>query len=257
MRRQPNVRVLLDEVTGVDRAGKCVRMDDRAIPYDFLVIATGANQAYGGHDEWAAHAPGLKSIEEAIDIRHRILTAFERAEMAVDLAERRRLLTFGVIGGGPTGAEMARTLAELKRQALAAESRVIDQRQARVVLVEAGPRILPGFWDGLSDYAGRALENRGVEVLTGQPITRCDADGIALSDERLPAATVIWAAGIAVSPAARQLGIPGDRAGRVPVGHCQASRRCRLVHAAALLAPACAFRRICPGVSAETAHPVR
>lgn len=218
VRRQPNVRVLLDEVTGADCAGRRVCMDDRTIPYDFLVIATGASHAYFGHDEWAAHAPGLKSIEDATDIRRSILTAFERAEIETDPAERRRLLTFVIVGGGPTGVEMAGTLAELARKALAADFRMINPCQARVVLVEAGPRVLPGFSEGLSDYARRALENLGVEVLTGQPITHCDASGIMIGDERLTAATVIWAAGIAASPAARWIGVAPDHAGRVPVG---------------------------------------
>jgi len=219
VRRQRNVRVLLGEVTGVNRAAKRVRIDGREIPYDLLVIATGASYAYFGHDEWAPHAPGLKSIEDATEIRRRILMAFERAEMAADPGERRRLLTFVVVGGGPTGVEMAGTLAELARKALAADFRAIDPRQARVVLVEAGPRVLPGFSEALSDYAHRALENLGVEVLTGQPITRCDSSGVMIGDERLTAATLIWAAGVAASPAARWLGVPGDRAGRVPVGN--------------------------------------
>lgn len=218
VRRQRNVRVLLGEVTGVDRAGKQVRMDGRALPYELLVIATGASHAYFGHDEWAPHAPGLKSIEDATEIRRRILLAFERAETAADPAERRRLLTFVVVGGGPTGVEMAGTLAELARRALAADFRVIDPRQARVVLVEAGPRVLPGFADGLSDYARRALERLGVEVMTGRPITHCDADGVMAGEERLAAATVIWAAGVAASPVARWLSVAPDRAGRVPVG---------------------------------------
>ena len=211
VRRQPNVRVLLGEVTGVDREGKQVRMDGRALPYDRLVIATGASHAYFGHDEWTPHAPGLKSIEDATEIRRRILLAFERAEMEADPAERRRLLTFVVVGGGPTGVEMAGTLAELARKALAADFRVIDPRQARVVLVEAGPRVLPGFSDGLSDYARRALERLGVEVMTGRPITHCDAGGVMVGEERL-------AAGVAASPVAGWLGIAPDRAGRVAVG---------------------------------------
>jgi NADH:ubiquinone reductase (H+-translocating) len=218
VRGQPNVRVRLGEVTGVDRAGKRVRMDGRAIPYDALVIATGASHAYFGHDAWAPHAPGLKSIEDATEIRRRILLAFERAEMEADAAARRRLLTFVVVGGGPTGVEMAGTLAELARKALAADFRTIDPRQARVVLVEAGPRVLPGFSEGLSGYARRALEGLGVEVMTGRPITSCNAGGVMIGEERLAAATVIWAAGVPASPVARWLGVAPDRAGRVAVG---------------------------------------
>lgn len=217
VRRQPNVRVLLGEVTGVDRAGKRIYMNGREITYDRLVIATGASHAYFGHDEWAAHAPGLKSIEDATEIRRRILLAFERAEMEADPEERRRLLTFVVVGGGPTGAEMAGTLAELARKALAADFRVIDPRQTRVVLVEAGQRVLPGFSDGLSDYARCALERLGVEVKTGRPITLCDQHGVMIGEKRLPAATVFWAAGVAASPVARWLGVTPDRAGRVEV----------------------------------------
>ncbi|MBL0935457.1 MAG: NAD(P)/FAD-dependent oxidoreductase [Rhizobiaceae bacterium] len=218
VRWQRNVRVLLGQVSAVDRVNKRVWMDGRAIPYDLLVIATGASHAYFGHDEWAPHAPGLKSIEDATEIRRRILTAFERAEMATDPDLRRWLLTFVVVGGGPTGVEMAGTLAELARKALAADFRAIDPRQARVVLVEAGSRVLPGFSEGLSDHARRALSKLGVEVATGRPITRCDSEGVMIGEDRLAAATVIWAAGVAASPVADWLGVSSDRAGRVPVG---------------------------------------
>jgi NADH dehydrogenase len=218
VRGQPNVRVLLGEVTGVDREARLVRAESRTIPYDSLVIATGSSHTYFGHDEWAAHAPGLKRIEDATEIRRRILLAFELAEMEPDADARRRLLTFVVVGAGPTGVEMAGSLAELARKALAADFRVIDPRQARVVLVEAGTRVLPGFSPTLSDYAGRALDRLAVEVVTGKPITGCDAGGVTLGSDRLAAATVIWAAGVAASPAARWLGIVPDRLGRVPVG---------------------------------------
>ncbi len=217
LRRQANTKVLLGEVTGVDPKRSVVLTESREIPYDFLVLATGATHAYFGHDDWPAHAPGLKSIDDATGIRRRILLAFEQAEIATDIEERKRLLTFVVIGGGPTGVEMAGTIAELARKALAVDFRNIDPRQARVILIEAGPNVLPAFPEKLSHYASRALSRLGVEVLTGHEVTACNSNGVTAKGETIPAATVIWAAGVAASPAARWLGVSADRAGRVTV----------------------------------------
>ena len=218
LRRQRNTRVLLGEVTGIDRGRQVVTMGNREIPYDFLVLATGATHAYLGHDGWAVHAPGLKSIDDATEIRRRLLIAFERAEMENDPEERQRLLTIVIVGGGPTGVEMAGAIAELARKALAADFRTIDPRHTRVLLIEAGPRLLPTFPEDLARYAERALRGLGVEVWPGRAITGCDAAGVMLGEERIPAGTVIWAAGVAASPAAAWLGVEADRAGRVKVG---------------------------------------
>jgi len=216
--RQRNATVLLDEVVGVDTESKTLATaGGRRLDYDYLVLATGARHAYFGHDEWEAHAPGLKSIDDATSIRRRILMAFERAEMAENETERRRLLNFVIVGGGPTGVELAGTIAELARRTLAADFRRIDSRRARVVLVEAGPRLLPALSSKSSDYAARALRKLGVEVRLGEAVTGCDEDGVEIGSERLPAATVLWAAGVAGSPAGRWLDVPTDRAGRVRV----------------------------------------
>jgi NADH dehydrogenase len=222
LRGQANARVLLGRVQGIDRRSRDVLLQDgRRIPFDSLVIATGARHAYFGHDEWEPVAPGLKKIEDAIDIRRRILLAFEQAEMATDEETRHRLLTFAVIGAGPTGVEMVGAMAELARKALAADFRVIDPRQARILLVEAAPRPLTSFPDKLSAKAKTQLEELGVELLLGAKVTRCDDAGIEIEDGNgrrfIPAATVIWAAGVEASPAAKWLGVAGDRAGRVPV----------------------------------------
>ena len=218
LRRQRNTCVLLGEVTGVDRERHVVNMDGREISYDFLVLATGATHAYFGNDGWVAHAPGLKSIDDATEIRCRLLLAFERAEMEDNPKERERLLTIVIVGGGPTGVEMAGAIAELARKALAADFRTIDPRHTRVLLVEAGPRLLPTFPEDLSHYAEYALRSLGVEVWLGRAITGCDAAGVTLCEERLPAGVVIWAAGVAASPAGAWLGVEADHAGRVKVG---------------------------------------
>ena len=218
LRRQRNTRVLLGEVTGIDRERHIVHMDSREISYDFLVLATGATHAYFGNDGWAAHAPGLKSIDDATEIRCRLLLAFERAEMEDDPEERERLLTFVIVGGGPTGVEMAGAIAELARKALAADFRTIDPKDTRVLLIEAGPRLLTTFPDDLSGYAEHVLRSLGVEVWLGRAITGCDVAGVMLGEERLRAGTVIWAAGVAASPAGEWLGVEADRAGRVKVG---------------------------------------
>ncbi|MGH6797180.1 MAG: NAD(P)/FAD-dependent oxidoreductase, partial [Roseiarcus sp.] len=185
LRHQRNASVLLGRVTGIDTASRAVETAERRIPYDLLVVATGARHAYFGNDRWEAVAPGLKKIEDATFIRRRILLAFERAETTEDAAERKRLLTFVVIGGGPTGVELAGAIAELGRKALAADFRAIDPRSTRVMLLEAGPRILPVFPARLSEAAKRALEGLGVEVRLGAPVTDCDANGVAAGGARI------------------------------------------------------------------------
>ncbi len=218
LRHQANVQVLMAEVTGIDNECKKVLMGTRAEPYDYLVLASGMTHAYFGHDDWAPHAPGLKQITDATGIRHRILMAFERAEKECDPSVREKLLTLVIIGGGPTGVEMAGAISELTRKALAADFRRIDPRNARVVLIEAGQKLLPSFPEPLSGYAKQALENLGVEVRVGAPVTHCGVDGVRLGDERIDAMTVIWAAGVAASPVADWLRVTKDRVGRVVVG---------------------------------------
>jgi NADH:ubiquinone reductase (H+-translocating) len=218
LRRAANVQVLLGRVSGIDKERRTVALDDRTLSYDYLILATGARHAYFGHDEWESVAPGLKKIDDATAIRRRILTAFENAEATDDPETRRRLLTFVVIGGGPTGVEMAGATAELARVALRHDFRNIDPREARIVLVEAGPRVLPAFPLQLSDAARQSLERLGVEVRLGTPVTQCDTDGVTIGEDRLPAATIVWAAGVAASSAARWLGAEKDRVGRVLVG---------------------------------------
>ncbi len=215
--RQKNAEVILGEVTGIDIARRVVMIGSRPILYDQLVIATGAREAYFGHDEWAAVTSGLKSIEDATAMRRRILLAFERAEDSEDDTERRRLLTFVIIGGGPTGVELAGALAELAKAALARDFRHIDPTTARIVLVEAGPRLLPSFPERLSAVALRDLQRLGVEVRLGAKVTGCDTAGVTLGEQRIDSRTVIWAAGVAASPAANWLGLSPGRGGRVPV----------------------------------------
>jgi NADH dehydrogenase len=215
--RQRNATVLLGEVGGIDLDRRVVELAHRRVPYDQLVIATGARHAYFGHDEWEQFAPGLKTIEDATLVRRRILLAFEQAEDAEDPAEQVRLLSFVIIGGGPTGVELAGTLAELAKAALARDFRRIDPKTARIVLVEAGPRLLPSFHPALSAHAAAALRRLGVELRLGSLVTQCDAAGARLGDELIESRTLIWAAGVAASPAARWLGVPHDRAGRVLV----------------------------------------
>ena len=217
LRRQRNTSVLLGQVTGVDVERKLVLLGEERIPYDYLVIATGARHAYFNHDEWERFAPGLKKIEDATDIRRRVLLAFEHAEACASEAERARLLTFIVIGAGPTGVEMAGALAELAKKALARDFRRIDPRLARVVLIEAGLRVLPAFPEKLAARAERSLEKLGVEVRHGTPVSRCDDEGVVLGADRIAAGTVIWAAGVMASPAAKWLGAEKDHVGRVLV----------------------------------------
>ena len=214
---QRNTTVMLAEVSGVDTARKEVITDGRRVAYDYLVLATGARHAYFGHDDWATFAPGLKTIDDATYLRRRILLAFERAENETDEEERRRLMTFVVIGGGPTGVEMAGAIAELAKRALAADFRSIDPRGARIILVEAAPRVLTSFTETLSDTARRSLEQLGVQVRLGAAVTDCSCEGVRLGGDFIPARTIIWAAGVMASSAGRWLGAETDRAGRVKV----------------------------------------
>jgi NADH:quinone reductase (non-electrogenic) len=217
LRKQRNATVLMAKVTGIDKAAKVVLAGDQRVPYDHLIVATGARHAYFGHDEWEPFAPGLKKIEDATDIRRRILIAFEKAETETNPAERERLLTFVVIGGGPTGVEIVGAIAELAKTALARDFRNIDPRLARIILVEAGPRILPTFRESLSAAAERGLVRLGAEVRTGTPVTAVADDHVMVGAERIETRTVLWAAGVAASPAAKWLGAAKDKAGRVIV----------------------------------------
>jgi NADH dehydrogenase len=215
---QENVKVMLGEVTSLDVARKQVVVDVcRRVDYDYLVLATGARHSYFGHDDWAAFAPGLKTIDDATYLRRRILLAFERAENELDPGERSRLMTFVVIGGGPTGVEMAGAIAELAKRALAADFRSIDSRCARIILVEAAARVLTPYAPSLSEAARRSLEELGVEVRLGRAVTDCNEYGVRLGNEFIPARTIIWGAGVMASPAARWIGAESDRAGRVRV----------------------------------------
>ncbi|WP_434714208.1 NAD(P)/FAD-dependent oxidoreductase [Rhizobium sp. YTUHZ045] len=216
--RQSNVTVLMERVEGIDKKNRFVQTTNSRIAYDYLVVATGARHAYFGKDEWAETAPGLKTIADATEIRARILSAFERAEAAEDEAERRRFLTFVVVGGGPTGVELAGAIAELARKVIVRDFRRIDPSSARVVLVEAGNIVLPTMPAKLSGEARRHLEMLGVEVSLGEAVTRCDSEGVALAGGRqIRSSCVLWAAGVMASRAAKWLGVPADRAGRVHV----------------------------------------
>lgn len=219
VRRQKNCTVALGEVTAIDTTRKVVRGHEGEIAYDYLVIATGATHAYFGNDQWAAVAPGLKTIDDATHIRRSVLEAFEQAEMTNDPALRKALMTFVVVGGGPTGVEMAGAIAELARFTLKNEFRRIDPASARIILAEAGTRVLSAFPEKLSARAARDLERIGVEVLTGQPVSECAADHVVIGGQTIACQTVIWAAGVKASPAAQWLGVAADRAGRVQVSH--------------------------------------
>ncbi|MEA2988813.1 MAG: hypothetical protein QOG83_1524 [Alphaproteobacteria bacterium] len=216
LRDQDNANVILARVSGVDTLHKAVIAERHRIPFDYLLLATGAEHAYFGHD-WASCAPGLKTIDDATDLRRRILLAFERAETESDAQERRRLLNFVVVGGGPTGVEMAGAIAELARRALASDFRSIDPRSARIILIEAAPRLLTPFDPSLSDKARRSLEQLGVEIRLGAGVTECDGAGVAIGADRIETRTVIWAAGVKASGAAEWLGAEHDHAGRVKV----------------------------------------
>ncbi|MBP2296089.1 FAD-dependent oxidoreductase [Azospirillum rugosum] len=218
LRDQANARVLLGRVVGVDTDARAVRLEDgRAVPYDHLVLATGARHGYFGREEWEPFAPGLKKVEDATEIRRRLLLAFEEAENSDDPDLRRAFLTFVVVGGGPTGVELAGAIAELARHGLAGEFRAIDPAEARVLLVQSAPRILPTFPEPLSAEAAASLESLGVTLLTGRAVEAVDEGGVTVSGTRIAARTVFWAAGVVASPAARWLGVAADRAGRVPV----------------------------------------
>jgi NADH:ubiquinone reductase (H+-translocating) len=218
LRDRREVTTLFANVCGVDADAKQVQLEDGGtIPYDTLVLATGARHAYFGHDEWEPFAPGLKTLEDATTLRRRILVAFERAERECDPERRSALLTFVIIGAGPTGVELAGTIADLAQDTLPRDFRHIDTRKARVVLIEAGPRVLAGFPDDLSAYALKSLESLGVEVKLGEAVTDCSADGVVYGGERLEARTIIWAAGVRASRAAEWLNAPADRAFRLKV----------------------------------------
>jgi NADH dehydrogenase len=217
LRHQRNATVLMAEVTGIDTANRQVQTTSAAIPYDQLVVATGATHSYFGHDDWAQFAPGLKRIEDATRIRRSILLAFERAELTNDEAERSRLLTFVIIGAGATGVEMAGAIAEIARYTIAMDFRRIDPRTAQIILIEAGPRVLPALSDDLSKYASESLIKMGVDVRADTRVTGCDERGVDLANGRIDAGTIIWAAGVVASPAARWLNAEHDRAGRVLV----------------------------------------
>ena len=217
LRRQENATVFMAEVDGIDTQARVVNTKAGPFPFDFLVIATGATNSYFGHHRWADVAPGLKRIEDATRIRRNILSAFEEAELARDDAERQRLLTFVIIGGGPTGVEMAGAIAEVARQTLARDFRRIDPRTARIVLIEAGPRLLPTFSEQHSSYARDTLAAMGVNVVTLSPVLECDERGVYLAGGRIEAGSVIWAAGTMASPAAQWVSAERDRAGRIPV----------------------------------------
>jgi len=221
LRRQANVRVLLADVRGIDPQRRCVLLDgsageaERRIEYDYLIVATGAAHAYFGHPEWAARAPGLKTLDDALEIRRQVLLAFEAAERETDVDAQRRLLTFVIVGGGPTGVELAGALAEIARQSLRQDFRAIRPESARIVLVEGGPHLLAAFPEKLRRAAAASLIRLGVEVRTGAIVTTVDAEGVKIGDDRIAAQTVLWAAGVAASPVAASLGVPLDRAGRV------------------------------------------
>jgi NADH dehydrogenase len=217
LRHQKNVEVLLANVREIDPAGRRVLIDDgpESIPYDYLVLAPGAAHAYFGHPEWAARAPGLKTLDDALEMRRRVLRAFEAAEREAEADRQRRLLTFVIVGAGPTGVELAGALAEIARQSLRQDFRRIHPESARIVLLEGGPHVLAPFAEPLRAAARRSLERLGVEVRTGSVVTGVDEDGVTIGAERISAGTVLWAAGVAASPIARSLGVPLDRAGRV------------------------------------------
>jgi NADH dehydrogenase len=217
LRRQRNATVLLGEVSSVDMQRRCIVIGNESVAFDYLVIATGSTHSYFGREQWQHIAPGLKSIDDATLIRRRILLAFETAEMEPDATVRDRLLRFVIVGAGPTGVELAGTIAELAHRTLAKDFRRIDPRSAKVILVEAGPRVLAAFQGKQSAYAQRSLEKLGVEVRLNAAVTDCDARGVTLGAERIESGTVLWAAGVAASPAGRWLNAATDRAGRVLV----------------------------------------
>ena len=212
-----NIEVLLAEVTGFDLERQIVITPELQVPYDYLIVAAGARHSYFGHDEWEALAPGLKTIEDALEIRRRVLLAFELAERQTAAGETTAPLNFVVVGGGPTGVELAGTLAEISRHALAHEFRAIDPARTHILLIEGGPRVLPSYPEDLSRSAQEQLNHLGVEVRTSTTVTKVEAGAVDIGETRLPATVVLWAAGVAASPLGKKLGVSVDRAGRVPV----------------------------------------
>jgi NADH:quinone reductase (non-electrogenic) len=217
LRGHKNVQVLLGEVVDIDLSRKIVKLPDTHVPYDYLVIATGATHSYFGHDQWEPFAPGLKTIEDAIEMRRRVLLAFELAERQAAEGEGQIQLNFVVIGGGPTGVELAGTLAEIARLVLAHEFASIDPKRTRIILLEGGPRVLPAYAEDLSRSAENQLRKLGVEVQTSALVTRVEADAVYVGESKIPAVVILWAAGVAASPLGKRLGVPTDKAGRVMV----------------------------------------
>lgn len=217
LRKQENVRVLMAEAKAIDLERKQVHLEEERLDYDYLIVAAGAGHSYFGHNEWEKHAPGLKTLEDALEIRRRVLLAFEDAERATDEDERDEMMTFVVVGGGPTGVELAGALGEIARYTLARDFERIDPTWSKIYLLEAGPRILPMFPEKLARKAVSDLNRLGVRVQTGAMVTQIDSKGVKLGEERIAARTVLWAAGVAASPLARSLGVPLDRAGRVEI----------------------------------------
>jgi NADH dehydrogenase len=217
LRSQKNVEVLLGEARGLDKASRVVTLDDGSVAYDYLIVATGARHSYFGHEDWARHAPGLKSIGDALEIRRRVLSAFELAEREADVAKREAWLTFVVVGAGPTGVELSGALCEIAQHTLARDFRRINPAQAKVILLEGSDRVLPPYVPALSEKARAQLARLGVDVRTGERVTAIDEDGVGVGSERIVARTVLWAAGVAGSGFGRAMGVPLDRAGRVIV----------------------------------------
>lgn len=217
LRRQTNLRVWLGEVTAIDPVNRRVKLVDGDVGYDHVIVSAGATHAYFGHDEWQAYAPGLKTLEDALDMRGRVLLAFEQAERETDRLKQRRLLTFVVVGGGPTGVELAGALAEISRHALAHDFRAIDPESARVILIEGGPEVLGSYPENLSAFARKALEKRGVAVWTGSIVSKIEEGRVHVGTETIETGTILWAAGVSASPLGATLGVPLDRVGRVLV----------------------------------------
>ena len=217
LRAQRNTTVRLAEVTRIDPGAKVVETDHGPIPYDVLILAPGSTHSYFGHDDWAEYAPGLKDVEDAFEIRRRVLIAYENAEQEPDETRRREWLTFVIVGAGPTGVELAGALEEIAKRTLARDFRNFDPASARIVLVDAAPRVLSAFSEHLSKLAHDILRKRGIEVLLDRRVTGIDAGGVTMGDLRIASRTVLWAAGVAMSPLGAQLGAPLDRAGRVLV----------------------------------------
>jgi NADH dehydrogenase len=218
LRRQTNVEVLLAEARSIDPTARRILTDRESLSYDYVILAAGSRHAYFGHPEWEPHAPGLKTLDDALEIRRRVLLGFEAAEREADRDRQRRLLTFVIVGGGPTGVELAGALAEIARHSLKRDFRRIHPESARIVLLEGGPHVLPALPERLRRAARRSLERLGVEVRTNAAVTSVDRDGVSIGPERIAAQTVLWAAGVAASPLATSLGARLDAAGRIVVG---------------------------------------